>query len=187
MNKVSNGVNNQEIKKRIEKLREQIKDLRYRYHVLDDPKVSDAVYDSLARELKDLEQKNPEFTGLNSLLHRVAGKPLDKFQKVKHNVRMLSLNDAFSKVEMEDWQREFQITAAKYSNGFFCELKLDGLAVSLIYEDGKFTRGATRGDGLVGEDITLNLKTISAIPLQLNSPYPEYLEVRGEAVMAKKF
>ena len=93
MNKVSNGVNNQEIKNRIEKLREQIKDLRYRYHVLDDPKVSDAVYDSLARELKDLEQKNPEFTGLNSLLHRVAGKPLDKFRKLS-NVRMLSLNDA---------------------------------------------------------------------------------------------
>ncbi|MEK7618331.1 MAG: NAD-dependent DNA ligase LigA [Patescibacteria group bacterium] len=187
MNKVSNGVNNQEIKKRIEKLREQIKDLRYRYHVLDDPKVSDAVYDSLARELKDLEQKNPEFTGLNSLLHRVAGKPLDKFQKVKHNVRMLSLNDAFSKVEMEDWQKRIsKLLPQNTVMDFFCELKLDGLAVSLIYEDGKFTRGATRGDGLVGEDITLNLKTISAIPLQLNSPYPEYLEVRGEAVMAKK-
>jgi DNA ligase (NAD+) len=188
-----------EVKDRIEKLREQIEDLRYRYHVLDDPKVSDDVYDSLTRELRGLEEQHPEFKDEFSPTNRVAGKPLDKFVKVKHDVRMTSLNDVFSKEELEAWnKRNRRLLPPQTEFNYFCELKLDGLSVSLIYEDGVFVRGATRGDGLVGEDITQNLKTIRAIPLRLywNAKHPEknrmetstikYLEVRGEGLMSKK-
>ena len=129
----------------MERLRAQIDDLRYRYHVLDDPKVSDEVYDSLTRELRKLEGEYPEFQDLASPINRVGGKPLEKFVKVKHNIRMLSLNDAFSKEELEAWEKRIKKllptdTVVKY----FCDLKLDGLSVSLIYEDGIFLRGATR-------------------------------------------
>lgn len=176
-----------EAKKRIDKLRETIEDLRYRYHVLDDSKVSDEVYDSLSRELKVLEEDHPEFVDSNSPLSRVGGKPLDKFVKVKHQIRMTSLNDAFSKEEVLDWEvRVKKLLPLSQKVEYFCELKLDGLAVSLIYENGLLVRGATRGDGFIGEDITQNLKTINAIPLQLRGKnLPKLLEVRGEAVMAK--
>jgi DNA ligase (NAD+) len=186
-----------EAKKRIEKLRGQIEDLRYRYHVLDDPKVTDDVYESLARELKALEDQYPEFKDPYSPTNRVAGKPLDKFVKVKHDVRMLSLNDVFSREELEAWEKRIkkllpaspgasQGGSENISLEYFCELKLDGLSVSLIYEDGKFVRGSTRGDGFVGEDITQNLKTIQSIPLKLRAPFPEFVEVRGEGIMSKK-
>ena len=180
-------MNKAEIKKRIEKLTAQIEDLRYRYHVLDEPSVTDDIYDSLTRELRALEEKYPEFKEASSPTNRVAGKPLEKFVKVKHQVRMLSLNDAFSKEELEAWEKRVKkLLPGQQPVHYFCELKLDGLAVSLIYEQGLFVRGATRGDGLVGEDITQNLKTIRAIPLKLREPYPKFLEVRGEAVMSKK-
>ncbi len=190
-------MNSSEIKKRIQKLREQIADLRYRYHVLNDPGVTDEVYDSLSRELRGLEKENPEFADPNSAIHRVAGKPLDKFEKVHHKIRMLSLNDAFSFEDLEAWEKRVLKFIPEYNKGefpieYFCELKLDGLAVSLIYENGVFVRGATRGDGLIGEDITQNLKTIGSIPLKLcwygNEPVQtiEYLEVRGEAIMRKR-
>ncbi len=172
--------------KRIEKLRRQIEDLRYRYHVLDDPKVTDDVYDSLSRELKKLEEVYPEFKDPFSPTNRVAGKPLDKFVKVRHNVRMLSLNDSFSQEELGLWEKRIQKLALGRNLEYFCELKLDGLAISLIYKNGLFSAGATRGDGFIGEDITQNLKTIRSIPLKLRAPFPEYLEVRGEAVMSKK-
>lgn len=176
-----------EAKNRIEKLRLEIEELRYRYHVLDDPKVTDDVYDSLSRELRQLEEQFPELQDPYSPTNRVGGKPLDKFTKVQHAGRMLSLNDAFSKEELEAWETRIKkLLPAKIDLEYFCELKLDGLAVSLIYEDGLFVRGATRGDGLVGEDITQNLKTIQSIPLKLKSPYPKKVEVRGEAVMSKK-
>jgi DNA ligase (NAD+) len=181
-------MNKAEAKKRIEKLRREIDDLRYRYHVLDDPKASDEVYDSLTRELKALEESYPEFKDPASPLNRIGGKPLDKFVKVKHEVRMTSLNDAFSKEEVRDWETRIKKLLPKNTKlEYFCELKLDGLAASLIYEDGIFVRGATRGDGFIGEDITQNLKTIKAIPLKLRGQnIPKHLEVRGEAVMSKK-
>ena len=181
----SNGVNKNEAKKRIGKLQKQIEDLRYAYHVLDDPGVTDEVYDSLSRELRVLQEQFPEFVDPNSSVNRVGGKPLDKFVKVQHKARMLSLNDVFSKEELEAWEKRVQKLVPEAKFEFFCELKLDGLAVSLIYENGNLVRGATRGDGYIGEDITQNLKTIKTIPLKLNFPYPEYLEVRGEAVMSK--
>ncbi|MFA5778151.1 MAG: NAD-dependent DNA ligase LigA [Candidatus Paceibacterota bacterium] len=176
-----------EAQKRVKKLREEIARLRDLYHTKDAPEVTDAVYDSLNRELRELIKKYPEFEDLNAPENRVGGKPLDKFVKVKHKMRMLSLNDVFSEEELFDWEnrvKKLLTTNAKFE--YFCEIKFDGLAVSLIYEKGKFVRGATRGDGFIGEDITENLKTIHSIPLVLKAPYPEYLEVRGEAVMSKK-
>lgn len=180
-------MNKQDAKKRIERLREQIEDLRYKYHVLNEPGVTDDVKDSLENELKQLEGEFPEFKDENSPTNRVAGKPLDAFVKVSHGVRMLSLNDVFSKEELESWEKRIKkLIPENTSPDYFCELKLDGLAVSLIYENGKFVRGATRGDGFIGEDITQNLKTIQSIPLVLRAPYPDYIEVRGEVVMSKK-
>jgi DNA ligase (NAD+) len=190
-----------EVKKRIEQLRKQITELRYAYHVLNVPGVTDEIYDSLGKELKRLEGQYPEFIDPNSTLNRVAGQPLDKFEKVKHEIRMLSLNDVFSLEDLQAWEKRIlklllapavskaSLKPAKWKGvggvQYFCEIKLDGLAVSLIYEQGKLVRGATRGDGLIGEDITQNLKTIDSIPLSLTAPYPEYLEIRGEAVMSK--
>ena len=183
-----------EDKKRIQKLRAEIARFRDAYHVEDAPEVTDDIYDSLNRELRELIKKHPEFEDLNAPENRVGGKPLDKFVKVKHRIRMLSLNDVFSEEELYDWENRIKKLIRGEVN-YFCEVKFDGLAVSLIYENGKFVRGATRGDGFIGEDITENLKTIHSIPLVLNFPpakggvrgvVPEYLEVRGEAVMSKK-
>ena len=173
-------------KKRVKKLREQIADFRYRYHVENDPNVTDDVYESLTRELKKIEDEYPEFVDLNSPVHRVAGKPLDKFSKVKHEVPMLSLNDCFSLEELESWEKRVKkLLPAGVSFDYFCEIKYDGLAVSLTYEKGNFVRGSTRGDGLIGEDITENLKMIENIPLHLAGEFPDFIEVRGEAVMGK--
>ncbi len=182
-------------KQRIEKLIAQIEDLRYRYHVLNDLAVTDEVKDALEKELKKLEAEFPDLAQKNSPVSRVAGKPLDKFVKVKHNVRMLSLNDVFSKDELRDWETRVnkilvsqlnRKSANRKSVSYFAEVKFDGLAVSLIYENGVFVRGATRGDGFIGEDITQNLKTIESIPLKLRAPFPNYIEIRGEAIMPKK-
>ncbi len=184
-------MDDQKIKNRIEKLCEEINRFRHEYHTLDNPSVSDDVYDSLMRELRELEKNYPQFVNPGSPVERVGGSPLDKFVKFAHKVRMLSLNDIFSKEELYDWEKRI----SKLLNGptvkstnleYFCELKFDGLAVTLIYENGVFARGATRGDGSVGEDITQNLRTIDMIPLSLKAPFPKYIEVRGEAVMSKK-
>jgi DNA ligase (NAD+) len=172
-------------KKRIQKLREEISRLRFLYHTENEANVTDDVYESLTRELYDLEGRFPSLADPNSAVQRVAGIPLAKFVKVRHSVRMLSLNDAFSPDEVREWETRIS-KLLEMPHSYFCELKLDGLAVSLIYEDGVFVRGATRGDGFIGEDITENLKMIETIPLRLRAPYPSYLEVRGEAVMPKK-
>ncbi|KKU22431.1 MAG: ligase protein [Candidatus Nomurabacteria bacterium GW2011_GWA1_46_11] len=176
-----------DIRQRIKKLRKEIARLREEYHVKNVPSVTDDVYDSLTRELKELLAKYPEFQDPNASENRVGGKALDKFVKVKHKKRMLSLNDAFSVEELKDWEKRVKkLLGQTREADYFCEVKFDGLAVSLIYERGRFVRGATRGDGEVGEDITQNLRTIRSIPLVLREPCPAYLEVRGEAVMAKK-
>jgi DNA ligase (NAD+) len=178
-------MNTKEIKSRIQKLRDEITRLRFQYHVVNDPGVTDDIYESLTRELYDLERKYPEFADSNSAVSRVAGKPLDKFKKVEHTTRMLSMNDAFSQEEVTQWEtRISKLIDVKPS--YFCELKLDGLAVSLIYKEGVLVQGATRGDGFIGEDITENLKMIETIPLHLKAPFPSYCEVRGEAVMPKR-
>ncbi len=176
-----------EDQKRIQKLRREIARLRSEYHIENKPDVTDDVYDSLTRELKSLLEKNPELKDANAPENRVAGKPLAKFEKVQHQTRMLSLNDAFSYEELYDWEKRIKKLLPQNTKfDYFCEIKFDGLAVSLIYENGKFVRGATRGDGLIGEDITQNLKTIRSIPLEIGEPFQKFIEVRGEALMSKK-
>ena len=180
-----------ETQKRIKKLRQEIARLRDAYHIENAAGVTDEVYDSLTRELKELLKKYPEFSDPNASENRVAGRPLDKFVKVKHETRMLSLNDVFNEEELYDWEKRIKKLLLEGEVNYFCEVKFDGLAVSLIYENGKFIRGATRGDGFVGEDITQNLKTINSIPLSLTrrgarGEVPSFLEVRGEVLMSKK-
>src|SRR3989338_7762938 len=161
-------MNKGEIKKRIEKLRGQIEDLRYRYHVLDDPEVTDEVYDSLTRELKALEAQNPEFADPNSPINRVGGKPLDKFVKVKHlndeskPYRMCSLNDAFAEEEVLAWEERMGKILGGKPKEYYCDVKYDGLAIELVYEKGEFTQASTRGDGEIGEDVTQNIRTINS-------------------------
>ncbi len=175
------------IENRIQKLRQEISRLRDEYHVKDNPIITDDVYDSLSRELHILEEQYPEYKDTDSPLGRVGGKALDKFEKVRHEVKLLSLGNVFSKEELFNWEnRNLKLLDNEDKFNYFCELKLDGLAISLIYEDGKFVRGATRGDSEIGEDITENLKTIRSIPLFLKKPYPGKIIVRGEALMSKK-
>ena len=137
------------IKNRIHKLREEISKFQKEYHELDSPSVSDEIYDSLVRELRELEEKYQDYSDPNSPIHRVGGKPLESFKKVTHEIRMTSMNDVFSKEEVLEWEKRIsKLLDRKHS--YFCELKLDGLAVSLIYKDGLFVQGSTRGDGLIG-------------------------------------
>ncbi len=172
-----------EIRERIRKLGDEINDLRHRYHVLDDPRVTDEVYTSLTQELLKLEKEFPQFKLKNSPTERVAGVALDKFKKVSHESRMLSLTDAFSREDVEAWEERLLklVPGAKLS--YFAETKFDGLAVSLRYKKGELEVAATRGDGFVGEDITNNVKTIQSIPLTL--PDKIDIEMRGEIVMTK--
>ena len=175
-----------EAKKRIEKLRIEIARLREAYHIKDDPSVSDDIYDSLSRELKVILKEYPEFIDPNAPENRVGGKALNKFVKVHHVKRMLSLNDAFSCDELYEWEtriKKLLPVGKKFT--YFCEVKFDGLAVSLIYKKGIFIRGTTRGDGFIGEDITENLRTIDSIPLALKDISIEHVEVRGEALLSK--
>jgi len=186
-------MNKQEAKKRIEKLRREINHHRYLYHVLDKIEISDAALDSLKNELEKLEQQYPDLITSDSPTQRVGGKALEKFRKVEHFLPMVSLHDAFSEEEMRDWEERIQKLVPGKKLDYYAELKMDGLAVSLIYENGIFVRGATRGDGKIGEDVTNNLKTIEAIPLKLelktisNKPLAiSRIEVRGEVIMTKK-
>jgi DNA ligase (NAD+) len=173
-------------KLRVEELREQANFHSYRYHVLDDPEVSDAEYDDLMKELRALEERFPELVTPDSPTQRVGGTPTDLFAPVEHRTPMLSLDNAFSREEIEAW-------AARVERGVgsgascSCELKIDGIAVALTYEGGVLTKGATRGDGRIGEDITANVRTVRTVPqrLQLKDP-PAYLEVRGEIYLPVK-
>ena len=175
-------------KARIEKLKTLINDYRYHYHVLDESIMSEAAADSLKHELSQLEEQYPEFITPDSPTQRVAGKPLDKFQKVTHASRMISLADVFSESEIRDWvARNYKLVDQGTEFTFFTDIKMDGLAMSLHYENGIFKQAVTRGDGLVGEDVTMNVKTIQNIPLKLNLDNPpEHLEVRGEVIIFKQ-
>ena len=157
-----------EVEKRIIKLRELINDYRYHYHVLDESIMSEAAADSLKHELSLLEAEYPELITPDSPTQRVAGKPLDKFTKVTHTKRMISLADVFSEEEIKDWiSRNEKLIPGGQITEFFTDIKMDGLACSLKYRDGVFYQAVTRGDGLIGEDVTLNVKTIENIPLRL--------------------
>lgn len=176
-------MNETEAKKQIEALKDELNKYNYDYYVLDSPSVSDYEYDEKMRELLELEEQFPNLQTVDSPSQRVGAEPLDSFVKVQHNVPMLSLGNAFNEDELRDFDRRVR-DGVKADVTYVCELKIDGLAVSLKYENGVFVRGATRGDGTTGEDITQNLKTIKSIPLRLQRE--ETIEVRGEAFMPKK-
>ena len=169
-------------KKRIEELTRLLTHHSHQYYVLDNPEITDYEYDMLLRELKNLEEEYPQFRDPASPTVRVIGKVLQNFESVTHEVPMLSLNDAFSKEEVIDFGKRVSDAVGKVE--YVTEYKIDGLSVSLEYENGLFVRGATRGDGYVGEDVTENLKTINSIPLRLLKPIP-HLIVRGEVYMPK--
>ena len=173
----------EDAKKRMEQLYDDIETHNHRYYVLDDPLISDEEYDALMRELVQLEKDYPQWKKKHSPTERVGGEPLPHFTKVEHEIPMLSLGNAFNEQELRDFDRRVRQGLAGEDVQYVCELKIDGLAVSLTYREGEFFRGATRGDGTVGEDISHNLKTIRSIPLSLKQKVN--LEVRGEAFMPK--
>ncbi len=168
---------------RMDALANQINELRYRYHVLDDPSITDEIYDSLTHELVALEQKYPQFKLKNSPTGRVGGVALDKFEKITHQQRMLSLNDAFSEEEVRDWEVRIKKILPDAKFEYFCELKFDGLAISLRYEGGELKVAATRGDGFIGENVTENIRTIQSVPWEV--PNKKSLEIRGEVILSK--
>lgn len=182
------GLSKQEIEQKIKDLRDKINYHNYLYYVKDTPEVPDSEYDRLFRELKELENVYPELITPDSPTQRVGELPSEKFEQVTHKYRLFSLDNANSKEELTDWYNRIKKVFPEEQNiELFCELKIDGLAISLSYEKGLFARGATRGDGRTGENITPNLKTIKTIPLKLFSGevghVPEFIEVRGEVFM----
>jgi DNA ligase (NAD+) len=175
-----------EAKRRVEELRDLINYHDYRYYVLDDPEVADAEYDELMRELRALEEEFPEFITPDSPTQRVGGQPSELFAPVRHRAPMLSLDNAFSWEELNAWGKRVERALGRQA-GFVCELKIDGVAVALTYENGVYGKGATRGDGFVGDDITANIRTIRVVPPRLRgSGHPSVLEVRGEVYLPVK-
>ncbi|MDD5013238.1 MAG: NAD-dependent DNA ligase LigA [Candidatus Pacebacteria bacterium] len=188
----------QEAKKRIEKLKALIDHHRYLYHVLDKEEISEAALDSLKKELFDLEKEYPEFITFDSPTQRIGGKPLDEFQKYERKKMMISFDDAFSRIDMDNWEKRNKKLLTNEVIEYYCEPKLDGLAIELVYINGILEVGATRGDGRIGENVTQNIKTIESIPLRLNEENIKKVKekgfninikefiVRGEAVITKK-
>lgn len=173
-----------EAKKRIEKLREVIDYHRYLYHVLDRQEISDEALDSLKKELFTLENRYPELITPDSPTQRVGGTPLKEFKKIRRAWPMLSLNDVFSKDDLIDWVKRIEKLLPESKKEFFCEYKIDGLAFEAVYEKGIFVSGSTRGDGIVGEDVTENLKTVSSLPLRIKSNEDRVI-IRGEVFITK--
>ena len=171
---------------RVQELRKEISHHSHRYHVLDIPLISDAQYDAMVLELRDLEGRHPELVTPDSPTQRVGAPPAQGFAEVEHPVPLLSLANAFDTEELRAWHGRVQNLLEGAAFDMVCELKIDGLAVALTYEDGHLVRGATRGDGFRGEDVTLNLRTIRSIPLAVTGDgYPQRLEVRGEVYLPK--
>jgi len=190
MSSSSSGKNSDKnIEKKIEALREKIRHHEYRYYVLDDPEISDADFDALMNELRRLEADHPDLITPDSPTQRVGGKPREGFVKAKHSSPMLSLDNAYSEEELRDWERRVHELSGRTDLEYMCELKLDGMSLALVYNDGHLARGITRGDGSVGEDVTLNVRTVRSIPLVIakdklkKAGIPADFEVRGEMLM----
>jgi len=185
-------VNHAQAAERIAKLRDLINDYRYHYHVLVKSIMSEAAADSLKHELSQLEQQYPDLITPNSPTQRVAGQPLPGFTQVRHSVRMTSLNDVFNREEVMAWIERCQKLLPGAQLEFFADIKMDGLACALVYEDGQFKQAVTRGDGMVGEDVTMNVRTMDSVPFQLRTAegYTHFLkgrtEIRGEIIIYKK-
>jgi DNA ligase (NAD+) len=177
------------VEKKIESLREKIRHHEHLYYVLDHPEISDSEYDKLMQALQKAEAEHPELIRPDSPTQRVGGKPREGFVKVPHSSPMLSLDNTYNEEELRDWERRVHELSDRQDVDYFCELKLDGMSLALIYEDGKLIRGVTRGDGSVGEDVTLNVRTVRSIPLSIRKDklkkagIPVDFEVRGELLM----
>lgn len=178
-------MNTRQAKAEIDRLRTELERHNHLYYVLDSPEISDAEYDRMMQRLHQLEAEHPQLVTADSPTQRVGAKPLSSFSTVKHPLPMLSLGNVFNEDELDDWYARLLRLTAGAEFDFVCELKMDGLAVALTYEDGTLVTGATRGDGEYGEDITLNLRTIRSIPLAVKAPSMSRFEVRGEAFMTK--
>jgi DNA ligase (NAD+) len=177
------------IEKKIESLREKIRHHEYRYYVLDSPEISDAEFDALMNELKRLEADHPQLIKPDSPTQRVGGKPREGFVKAKHSSPMLSLDNAYSEEELRDWERRVHELSGRTDVEYMCELKLDGMSLALVFSGGQLERGITRGDGSIGEDVTLNVRTVRSVPLSVSKEklrkagIPADFEVRGEMLM----
>src|SRR5215472_14318546 len=175
--------------KKIESLRETIRHHEYLYYVLDQPAISDQEFDRLMRQLKDLEAEHPDLITPDSPTQRVGGKPREGFVKVRHSSPMLSLDNTYSEDELRAWERRVHELSGRREIDYVCELKLDGMSLALVYEDGKLARGVTRGDGTTGEDVTPNVRTVRSVPLSIpkeklnKAGIPPNFEVRGELLM----
>src|SRR6516162_11666 len=180
------------VKREIEQLREKLRYHEYRYHVLDDPEISDAAYDRLLAKLKELEAAHPELVTADSPTARVGAAPREGFQTVRHTRPMLSLDNAFSFDALRDFDRRVREGVGRNDIEYIAEHKFDGFSISLIYEDGVLARGVTRGDGSTGEDVTPNVRTIRSVPLLVaddlrkKAKVPASFEVRGEIMMTRK-
>jgi DNA ligase (NAD+) len=178
-----------DVERKIESLREKIRQHEYLYYVLDHPEVTDAEFDKLMRQLKDLEAEHPGLITADSPTQRVGGKPREGFVKVAHSSPMLSLDNTYNEEELRAWERRVHELSGRSAVDYVCELKLDGMSLALIYEDGNLVRGITRGDGSVGEDVTLNVRTVRSVPLSIpkeklkKGGIPLDFEVRGELLM----
>src|SRR3990172_12979146 len=177
----------EQVKARIEELGRLINRHNYRYYVLDSPEVSDAEYDEMVQELKRLEAEHPEFITPDSPTQRVGAAPLEEFGTVEHPVPMLSLANAFDNAELRAWHKRVTNLIPGRTYDYVCELKIDGLAIALTYQEGRLVAGATRGDGFRGEDVTQNLRTIRSIPLRVaGEGFPRGFEVRGEVFLSRQ-
>ncbi len=168
---------------RIESLRKELREHNYNYYVLDKPTISDYDFDMKLKELQDLESKHPEFHDPTSPTLRVGGMVTKNFETVAHDQRMYSLDNSYSKEDIEDWEKRIQKVLGDVAVEFTCELKYDGASISLTYEDGKLMKAVTRGDGFQGDNVTTNIKTIKSVPLQLKGDYPPKFDIRGEIVL----
>jgi DNA ligase (NAD+) len=178
-----------DFEKKIEALREKIRHHEYLYYVLDHPEISDAEFDTLMQQLKDLESQHPALVTPDSPTQRVGGKPREGFVKVRHSTPMLSLDNTYNEEELRNWERRVHELTGRSEVDYVCELKLDGMSLALVYQDGRLVRGVTRGDGSIGEDVTLNIRTVRSVPLSIpkdrlkKAGIPADFEVRGELLM----
>ncbi|MAO08676.1 MAG: DNA ligase (NAD(+)) LigA, partial [Alteromonas sp.] len=166
----------------IHQLREELREHNYKYYVLDQPTISDFEFDQKLKQLQQLEAEHPEFYDANSPTLRVGGEVTKNFETVAHRFRMYSLDNSYSKEDLEDWEKRIK----KLVDGaveYTCELKYDGASMSLTYEHGKLVKAVTRGDGVQGDDVTTNVKTIRSVPLQLKGDYPDSFDIRGEIIL----
>ena len=170
-------------KEKIIALRDELRVHNYKYYVLDQPSISDFDFDMKLKELQALEEQHPEYYDPTSPTLRVGGEVTKNFETIKHQYRMYSLDNSYSKEDLEDWEKRIQRILGDVQVAYTCELKYDGASISLTYEDGKLVRAVTRGDGFQGDDVTANIKTIKSVPLQLNGDYPPKFDIRGEIIL----